>query len=524
MKRLAIFIIGITLLLAGCSNEEIIVNTEEDTSVILHPATTKEVTTEEMKTTEKVTTEAVTEETTQKKFLIAIDPGHQGPNVDMSAKEPNAPGSSEMKTKATGGATGQYSGVPEYQLNLDISLKLRDALQAEGYDVIMTREDNDTAISNAERAQLANTSGADVSIRIHANGDDDHSVNGALALVGSSSNQYVGYLYNDSYELADDILSSYCNATGMKNLGVQTTDTMTGINWSEIPVMILEMGFLSNETDDLNMQNSTYQEKMVSGIVDGVNLYFSSRTPRGEGLINEGDSGLSEKLQTIIDEETAKGNSISIGFGRVEDSSNLLLNNRSMQSASLIKLYVAGCIYELSSDGEMTVDDDTEGLIGKMLSVSDNDACNSLVKKLGGGDAALGMQKVNDYCSKHGLTETSMGRLMLDFDSDKDNYTSVADCTAFLQSMYNGNLAGSYLMLGYLKQQERTGKIPGGVPEGVETANKTGELDTVENDAAIIFADSGAYVLTVMMSDLKDTAAARETIKNISSEVYEYVK
>ena len=91
----------------------------------------------------------------------------------MSAKEPIAPGASEVKTKATGGTTGQYSGVPKYQLNLEISLKLRDALQVEGYDVIMTREDNDTAIRNVERAMLANDNGADVLIRIHANGSDE---------------------------------------------------------------------------------------------------------------------------------------------------------------------------------------------------------------------------------------------------------------------------------------------------------------------------------------------------------------
>ena len=83
----------------------------------------------------------------KKGILIAIDPGHQAPDVDMSAKEPNAPGSNVMKAKATGGTSGRYSGIAEYELNLAISLMLREALQNEGYDVIMTREDNETAIS-----------------------------------------------------------------------------------------------------------------------------------------------------------------------------------------------------------------------------------------------------------------------------------------------------------------------------------------------------------------------------------------
>lgn len=72
----------------------------------------------------------------------------------MSASEPNAPGSDIMKMKATGGTSGRFSGIPEYQLNLDIALAVRDQLTSLGYDVIMTREDNNTAISNAERASL----------------------------------------------------------------------------------------------------------------------------------------------------------------------------------------------------------------------------------------------------------------------------------------------------------------------------------------------------------------------------------
>ena len=83
---------------------------------------------------------------------IAIDPGHQGYNVDMSAQEPMGPGSSEMKAKATTGTQGSFTGVPEYELNLNISKQLREELKNRGYEVMLTREDNDTAISNKERA------------------------------------------------------------------------------------------------------------------------------------------------------------------------------------------------------------------------------------------------------------------------------------------------------------------------------------------------------------------------------------
>ena len=212
----------------------------------------------------------------KKGILISIDPGHQGPQVDMSSQEPNAPGSNVMKTKATGGTSGRYSGLAEYELNLDISIQLREKLEEQGYDVIMTREDNDTPISNAERARMANEAGADIAIRIHANGSESSDANGALVLIGSAENPYVGSLYDQSFSLGQSVLDSYCESTGMQNLGVQTNDTMTGINWSEIPVIILEMGFMTNQQDDLNMADPDYQVKMVDGIADGINAYCES--------------------------------------------------------------------------------------------------------------------------------------------------------------------------------------------------------------------------------------------------------
>lgn len=212
----------------------------------------------------------------EKNITIAIDPGHQGAHVDMSAQEENGPGSGVMKQKATSGTTGAYTGLPEYQLNLDISLKLRDKLEALGYRVVMAREDNDTAISNKERAQLANESGADACVRIHANGSGSAASEGALCLITSQDNPYTGHLYSESYRLADKVLAAYCEGTGFSNQGIQTNDTMTGINWSEIPVIILEMGFMTNEHDDTMMADAAFQEKMVDSIVTGIEKYFEA--------------------------------------------------------------------------------------------------------------------------------------------------------------------------------------------------------------------------------------------------------
>ena len=194
---------------------------------------------------------------------IAIDPGHQGYNVDMSAQEPMGPGSSEMKAKATTGTQGSFTGVPEYELNLNISKQLREELKNRGYEVMLTREDNDTAISNKERAELATQYGADIYVRIHANGSDDSCVNGA-------------FTHDKSYALGEAVINAYCESCKIKNSGVQIFDNMTGINWSTVPVIILEMGFMSNESDDTNMENPDFQKLMVQGIANGIDAYFAA--------------------------------------------------------------------------------------------------------------------------------------------------------------------------------------------------------------------------------------------------------
>lgn len=272
MRKKGIVIVAVLLavMLSGCKKEA---DTKTEDTEKKESVESVEIIKEEAEETGSQMEETGPE---KKGILIAIDPGHQDFSVDMSAKEQNGPGASIWKAKASTGTVGVYSNIPEFQLNLDISLMLREELVKNGYDVIMTREDNMTAISNSERAMLANNAGADVSIRIHANGSEDGSVSGALALIPSSSNPYVSYLYEPSNRLADCVLTSYCESTGFRNLGITQNDTMTGINWSQVPVMILEMGFMTNQQDDLAMADPEFRKQMVSGIVAGIDLYFSS--------------------------------------------------------------------------------------------------------------------------------------------------------------------------------------------------------------------------------------------------------
>lgn len=255
------------------------------------------------------------------KGLVVIDPGHQ--QYANTEQEPVGPGASETKIKVSGGTTGTATGVPEYELTLDIGLQLRDKLLERGYQVIMVRDTNEVDISNSERAEIANEADADVFIRLHANGSPDSSVTGAMTICQTPANPYNGDVYEQSRALSENILDSYIYKTGINRQYVWETDTMSGINWSEVPTTILEMGFMSNTGEDRSMQDDDMQQKMVEGIADGIDEYMKQFPPkeRDETFFRQNEEEEASSGQNNSRETTEEDLSKEETSGETEETS-----------------------------------------------------------------------------------------------------------------------------------------------------------------------------------------------------------
>lgn len=209
-----------------------------------------------------------------KSQLVVLDAGHQGKaNRDQ---EPVGPGASETKAKVSSGTQGRFTRVPEYQVNLEVTLQLRDELEHRGYEVLLTRESNDVDISNAQRAAVANEAQAGAFVRIHCNGSEDPSVHGAFTICPTPDNPYpIGQLYESCRALADQVLDGLVEATGAQKQDIWETDTMSGLNWCEVPSIIVEMGYMTNEAEDNALVSLEYQAKLVQGLANGIDSFFS---------------------------------------------------------------------------------------------------------------------------------------------------------------------------------------------------------------------------------------------------------
>ena len=197
-------------------------------------------------------------------YVVVIDPGHQ--LHANSEQESLGPDMSGTKDKCSSGTSGVSTGRPEYKVNLEIGLKLRDYLESLGCTVYMTRTSNDVDISNIDRADIALSHSPDVYIRLHCDGSANSSSRGVGVFVADTGK------YSDSLCKWGDLLGeALSDTTGAKYRGCNASSVYSGLNWAtSIPSFLLEMGFMSNATDDKLLSDPDYQQKICEGIADFV--------------------------------------------------------------------------------------------------------------------------------------------------------------------------------------------------------------------------------------------------------------
>ncbi|MEH7415766.1 N-acetylmuramoyl-L-alanine amidase [Neobacillus drentensis] len=204
-------------------------------------------------------------------FSVVIDPGHQQKaNLE---KEPVGPGSAETKVKVTGGTTGIVTGKPEYVLALEASLILGDLLEKRGVKVIYTRSTHNVNLSNRERAEIANQQQADFFIRIHADGSTDRNVRGLSILTPAGNDPYTKAIYQDSLQASQYILEETKKNASLKVNGISYRGDLSGFNWSKVPATLVEMGFMSNPTEDRNLSDPVYLTNLLTNVADGIIRY-----------------------------------------------------------------------------------------------------------------------------------------------------------------------------------------------------------------------------------------------------------
>ncbi len=205
--------------------------------------------------------------------IICVDPGHGV--TDLREQEPYSPYSSETKQAFVGGTAGRNQ--TEEELNLAVGLQLKELLEAQGADVIMTRTTHESDMTNYKRALLANEENADLCIRIHADGSDDPSVYGMSMLVPYGTQLATQDIVEPSRVAGEYVLQAAVAATGAKNNGIVQRSNLTGFNFAEVPTILIEMGFMSNAEEDALMETEAYQKKLAQGICDGILQYFEAQ-------------------------------------------------------------------------------------------------------------------------------------------------------------------------------------------------------------------------------------------------------
>ena len=209
--------------------------------------------------------------------VVVIDPGH-----DLRANaetEPIGPGSATRKIKDGGGTHGVVTGIREADLVLDVSLRLRALLRRAGVRVVMTRARTaSTSMGNIARARIANRAEGALFLRVHADGHARRRVRGTHTLVPALRNGWTDDIYGPSRRAAGLVQTELVRALGFPDRGISERSDFTGFNWADVPVVLVELGFMTNPVEDRLLARADVRQRAALGLCRGA-LRFLGREP-----------------------------------------------------------------------------------------------------------------------------------------------------------------------------------------------------------------------------------------------------
>ena len=213
--------------------------------------------------------------------VVVIDPGHDA-RANL-APEPIGPGSSTRKIKDGGGTHGVVTGVREPDLTLEVSLRLRRLLRAAGVRVVMTRtRTSGASMGNIARARIANDAGAALFLRVHADGASSASARGTHTLTPALRRGWTDDVYASSRRAATLVQTELVRTLGFPNRGIQERSDFTGFNWADVPVILVEMGFMTNPTEDRALARPTVRQRAALGLCRGTLRFLGLEPARCE--------------------------------------------------------------------------------------------------------------------------------------------------------------------------------------------------------------------------------------------------
>ena len=200
--------------------------------------------------------------------VVVVDPGHdERANL---ATEAIGPGSATRKIKDGGGTHGVVTGIREADLVLDVSLRLRALLRRAGVDVVMTRTRTaGPSMGNIARARIANRARAALFLRVHADGHPSGAVRGTHVLVPALRPGWTDDVYRPSKHAASQILPELVRALGFPGRGISERPDFTGFNWADVPVLLVELGFMTNPAEDRQLARAVVRDRAALGLCRG---------------------------------------------------------------------------------------------------------------------------------------------------------------------------------------------------------------------------------------------------------------